>query len=130
MANAYEVIPAPGFWTGPEYTNPEILYSANPAPVMKGVTIAGGTGVIAAGTVMARNSTTKKWGPYANGGANGMGTPVGVLRTAVDATGTRDVQGNVVLGGYIKLNALVGMDSAAITALNGTTNAAMGFFKF
>lgn len=34
---------------------------------------------IPAGTVMAKNSTTGQWAPFAVGGANGLGTPAGVL---------------------------------------------------
>ena len=131
MANAYEVIPSPGFWTGPEYTNPEILYSTV-GFTQKGVTLAGGQGVLPAGTLLARNSVTKKYVKYANGGANGTGTPVGFLRTGADTggAGARDQQGNVVIAGILKLNMLSGVDGAATTALGGTSNAAMGWYKF
>jgi hypothetical protein len=125
----FERIPSPGY-TSPTgtYAPTEILYSAVGLR-QKGVTLAAGQGILPAGTVIAQHSTTKRYHVYTNGGSNGLGTPVGVLRRAVD-TSTGEQQGNIVISGALKLSLVSGADSGAITSLNARTSSAMGTFIF
>jgi hypothetical protein len=127
--DSFERIPSPGY-TSPthEYKPTEILYSAVGLR-QKGVTLAANQGILPAGTVLAQHTTNKRYYVYANGGANGLGTPVGVLRRAVN-TNTGEQQGNIVISGALKLSLVSGADSNAITALNARTSAAMGTFIF
>ncbi len=127
--DSFERIPSPGF-TSPthEYAPTEILYSAVGLR-QKGVTLAANQGILPAGTVLAQHSSTKRYHVYANGGSNGLGTPVGVLRRAVN-TNTGEQQGNIVISGALKLSLVSGADSNAITALNARTSSAMGTFIF
>lgn len=126
--DSFERIPSPGFVSPThEYVPTEILYSAVGLR-QKGVTLAAGQGIIPAGTVLAQHSSTKRYHVYTNGGSNGLGTPVGILRRSVD-TSTGEQQGNIVTSGQLKLSMVSGADSSAITALNARTSAAMGFFQ-
>ncbi len=131
MANAYEVIPAPGYWKGNEYTDPEILYSTV-GFTQKGVTLAGGQGILPAGTVLGQKTSDKKYYAYDNAGSGGIGTARGVLRKAVNTgtAGAPDQLGNIVIAGILKLNMVSGADAAAITDLGATTDSVRGTFKF
>jgi hypothetical protein len=127
--DSFERIPSPGYSSPTHsYAPQEILYSTA-GFTQKGVTLAASQGILPAGTVLAQNTVTKRYVVYANGGANGAGTPVGILRRAVD-TRTGEQQGNIVIQGILKLSMVSGADSNAITTLNAATNAAMGTFKF
>jgi len=130
MANdSFEKIPSPGFVSPTHsYAPTEILYSAVGLR-QKGVTLAANQGILPAGTVLAQHSSNKRYYVYTNGGANGLGTPVGILRRAVN-TNTGEQQGNIVISGALKLALVSGADSNAITSLNARTSAAMGTFIF
>jgi hypothetical protein len=127
--DSFERIPSPGF-TSPthSYAPTEILYSTA-GFTQKGVTLAANQGILPAGTVLAQHSTNKRYYVYTNGGANGLGTPVGILRRSAD-TRTGEQQANIVIQGILKLSMVSGADSNAITVLNAATNAGMGTFKF
>jgi hypothetical protein len=130
MANdTFEKIPSPGYSSPTHsYAPTEILYSAVGLR-QKGVTLAANQGILPAGTVLAQHTGNKRYYVYANGGANGLGTPVGILRRAAN-TNTGEQQGNIVISGALKLALVSGADSGAITALNARTSAAMGSFIF
>lgn len=106
----------------------------------KGVTMAGGQGVIAAGTVMGRVTSTKKYVPYTDAATNGAGsdTALGVLRESVDTgtggappTGTNmDALGDIVMSGILKNSLLVGLTASAITDLNGRVDTPRDYFIF
>lgn len=68
------------------------------------------------GQVMAKKTSTGKYVAYVNGGADGTGTPVGILGTDVEATGG-DVQGFLYVTGEFNQNALTGFEEAGRTAL-------------
>jgi hypothetical protein len=127
--DSFEKIPSPSF-TSPthSYAPTEILYSTA-GFTQKGVTLAAGQGILPAGTVLAQNTTTKRYVVYVNGGSTGTGTPVGILRRAAD-TSTGEQQANIVIQGILKLALVSGADSAAITSLNARTSAALGTFTF
>lgn len=132
MATAYERLPVPGF-TSPtsEYTDPEILYSAIGA-VQKGVTLAGGQGILPAGTVLARKTSDKKYYVYNNSGSGGLEVARGVLRRAADtgSAGSADQLGNILIAGILKYSALSGSDSGALTDLGATVDSVRDTFKF
>lgn len=130
--NVYQKLPVPGYYKGPEYTDPEILYSTA-AFTQKGVTLAAGQGILPAGTVLGRKTSDKKYYAYNNAGTGGLDTARGVLRRAVD-TGTdtagADQLGNLVIQGILKANMVSGADSAAITDLGATVDQIRNTFKF
>lgn len=131
MTTAYQKIPVPGFTSGPEATDPELLYSYARFS-QKGVTLAGGQGILPVGTVLARKTSDKKYYVYNNAGSGGLETARGVLRRAVDtgAAGSADQLGNIVVSGILKLSLVSGADSAALTDLGATTDTVLGTFKF
>ncbi len=132
MATVYEKIPVPGV-TSPTstYTDPEILYSTA-GYTQKGVTLAGGQGILPAGTVLARKTADKKYYVYNNSGSGGLEVARGILRRGVDtgAAGAADQLGNIVIAGILKNSLLSGADSSALTDLGAVTNTVMDTFKF
>jgi len=106
----------------------------------KGVTLAGSQGVLEAGTLLARNSSTKKYVKYDNDGANDTDVCRGVLRNAVD-TGSTDILANIVVSGIVKA-ALVATNNsfasgvsdadylAAVVDLNGRLDTVSDMFIF
>ncbi len=129
MATVYQKIPVPGF-TSPtkDFTDPEILYSTV-GYTQKGVTLAGGQGILPAGTVLARKTSDKKYYVYNNSGSGGLDTARGVLRRAVDTT-SGDQLSNIVIAGILKNSLLSGADSAALTDLGATVDTVRDTFKF
>lgn len=134
MAQEYvgNVIPSPGFWKGNDSGDPELLYSTARF-TQKGVTLAAGQGPLPVGTVLAQRTTDKKWVAYNNSGADGAGTARGFLRRGVD-TGAdpngKEFQGNIVISGILKLPLLNGLDSAAVSDLNGRQDDSFDTFTF
>lgn len=134
MANEYvgNIIPAPSFVRGNVSDDDELLASTARF-TQKGVTLAPGVGILKLGTVMAQRTSDKKWVAYNNGGSGGAEVARGVLRRGVD-TGTdtagRVFQGNVVISGILKLDRVVGSDSAAIADLNARTDSVLNMFIF
>lgn len=134
MATQYQKIPVPGYVNPTaDYTEPEILYSTA-AFTQKGVTIAAGQGVLAAGTVLGRKTADKKYYAYSNALADGREQASGVLRRAVDtglvAGAANDQLGNMVIMGILKLALLVGNDAAAMNELGAVKDDVRGTFKF
>lgn len=128
-------IPAAGITRGPYIPNEEILYSTV-GLTQKGVTLAAGQGILVAGTVLARRTDTKLYTKFVNGGGNGTGTPVGVLRRTVetgsDANGQK-YMGNVIIAGILKLTAVSsanGGTSNLLTPMNAVVNDVFKYFKF
>lgn len=134
MATAYQKLPVPGFVNPTtDYTDPEILYSTV-GFTQKGVTIASGQGVLAAGTVLGMKTSDKKYYAYSNAASNGVETARGVLRRAVDTgvtvSAANDQVSNIVIAGILKLSKVVGSDAAALTDLGATVDTVRGTFKF
>ncbi len=117
---AFGNIPSPTFSQKAEVKPGDILAAYSPPPINKGVTIKSGQNLVA-GAALARETATKKYVAYSPGGAGGVGTVKGFLRQSVDATGG-DKQGNIVLGGVLKLSKLTA-SGAAITTLETPLNA-------
>lgn len=131
---AYQKLPVPGFVspTG-TYIDPEILYSTA-GFTQKGVTIATGQGVLAAGTVIGQKTSDKKYYAYNNANSDGTQVARGVLRRAVDtgASGATDGDqvSNMVIQGILKYSMLVGADAAALTDLGMVIDTVRGTAKF
>lgn len=132
MADQYvgNIIPAPGFFPGDTLTDDELLASYARF-TQKGATLAAGQGIVQLGTVMAQRTADKLWVKYNNAGSGGAEVARGVLRRAVD-TGTdtagKRYQGNIVISGILKLDRVVGSDSAALTDLNARTDSVLNMF--
>lgn len=109
----------------------ELLYSAH-AFTQKGVTLAGGQGILPIGTVLGQKTSNKKWYVYATGNSDGTQTARGILRNAVDtgSAGAADQQANIVIRGILKLSLVSGADSGAITTLGARTDTVLGTFVF
>ncbi len=131
MTTAYQKLPVPGYSQGATYTDPEILYSTV-GFTQKGVTLAGGQGILPAGTVLGQKTADKKYYVYDNAGSGGVATARGVLRRAVDTgpAGSADQLGNIVIAGILKSTLVSGADSAALTDLGATVDSVRGTFKF
>lgn len=131
MTSAFQKLPVPGYTQGASYTDPEILYSTV-GFTQKGVTLAGGQGILPAGTVLGQKTSDKKYYVYSNAGSGGIDTARGVLRRAVDtgAAGSADQLGNIVIAGILKSTMVSGADAAALTDLGATVDSVRGTFKF
>ena len=68
---------------------------------------AGGADVLAAGTIMARLTSTGKWGIYAPAGSLGLEIAKGVLTYEVTATGAGDVPLAVLVRGTVNQDRLI-----------------------
>jgi hypothetical protein len=125
-------VPAPGHFTTPYSTDDELLYSTARF-TQKGITLKTGQGLVLMGTVMGIITATQRWVPYATGNSNGSQVARGVLRTNVE-TGTdaagHEYQGNLVIGGMLKLAKIIGADAGALTALDARTDSVFGYFSF
>lgn len=132
---AGNAIPAAGITRGPNVPDDEILYSTV-GFTQKGVTLAAGKGVVYAGTVLARRTSTKLYEKWSNGGGDGIGTPVGVLRKTVDTGSDADGQkylANIVVAGILKLSKVSSANGGVanvLTGLGATVNEVLGTFKF
>jgi len=65
----------------------ELLLSVSAGYTQRGVTLAGGQGMLPTGTVIARHSATGKYFVYQSGATDGRQTPLGILRDARDTGG-------------------------------------------
>lgn len=130
----YQKLPVPGF-TNPtaDYVDPEILYSTV-GFTQKGVTIAAGQGVLAAGTVLGQKTSDKKYYAYDNSKGDGTQVARGILRRPVDtgvvANASDDQVSNIVIAGILKYGLLVGVDAAALTDLGMVVDTVRGTAKF
>lgn len=133
MAVDYEKIPVPGYTQGDTFTDPELLYSTARF-TQKGVTLAGGQGVLKAGTLLGRKTSDKKYYVYDNVKADGTEVARGVLRRGVDTgpAGSTDQLGNIVVSGILKNSMISGAGTNAITDavadLNAKVDSVMGTF--
>lgn len=129
MAEQFERLPVPGFTTGDVTNDPELMASIANGYHQKGVTIAGGQGILPIGTVLARKTSDKKYYVYNNGGSGGVEVARGILRKAVD-TSKGDQLANIVYSGVVKNNLVSGADSAAITDLGARVDTVANTFTF
>jgi hypothetical protein len=128
----YEKIPVPGYVSPTQtYVDTEILYSTV-GFTQKGVTLAGGQGILPAGTVLAQKASDKKYYVYNNAGSGGLDTARGILRrdTNTGPAGSADQLGNIVIAGILKNNLVSGADAAALVDLGATVDTVRNTFKF
>jgi hypothetical protein len=149
MPDSYEIGTGPGFnKTTHEYGAPvgtaayqdqflteavQELLASTVAYRQRGVTLAGGQGVLPTGCVLAQDTTTGKYYAYAVGGSNGRNVAVGILRDGRNTTPSgvaTDVQGNLVWSGALNLSLISGTDTTSLvaTAGGGFGSAAQGAF--
>lgn len=95
----------------------------------EGGTIAQAAGALASGTVLGRLDANDKYVAYDDTNMDGSETAVAVLAKAVDAT-DGDVLGEIIVGGVLKHDQLVGLDAAAVTDLNGREDTVRNEFSF
>lgn len=135
MATAYEKLPVPGYTKGDDFVDPELLYSTARF-TQKGVTLAGGQGVLKAGTLLGRKTADKKYYVYDNSKSDGTEVARGVLRRGVDtgSAGSADQLGNIVISGILKNAMISGAGTNAITDavadLNAKVDTVTGTFTF
>lgn len=127
---AGNAIPVPGFDRGTSVADDELLYSTA-GFTQKGVQLKSGQGVLLLGTVLARETSTKKYVKYVSGGSDGTGTAVGVLRKTLDtgAAGSKEYFGNIVIAGILKLDKVSSANGGTPAVLNAVTNTVFGTFK-
>lgn len=84
----------------------ELLLSVNAGYTQKGVTLAGGQGVLPTGAVLARHTASGLYTLYQSGATDGRQIPVGILRDARDTGGAGGAtttlvgpNGNITLSG-------------------------------
>jgi hypothetical protein len=149
MPDSYEIGTGPGY-TKPthEYGSPvgtagyqdsflteavQELLASTVAYRQRGVTLAGGQGVLPTGCVLAQDVTTGKYWAYAVAGANGRAVAIGILRDARNTTPggvSTDTQGNLVWSGALNLSLISGTDTTSLVAgaFGGFGSAAAGAF--
>lgn len=86
------------------------------------------TGSFTGGSSPAVNVTTATQGGSSTG-SGGAQTARAILRKGVDTT-SGDFLGNLIFGGVVFLNKIVGLDSRARTQLGGRIDPIMGWFDF
>lgn len=104
----------------------ELLASMGPYR-QRGVTLAGGQGVLPTGCVIGRQTATGKYFVYKSTNSDGTQVALGFLRNARDTGGasspagkpSTDCQGNLVYAGALNLAAISGTDTGGLFAGTG-----------
>lgn len=78
--------------------------------------VAASASVLARGQVMAYNTSTNKWVPFANGGANGTGTALAILTEQLEISASDYKNALLTFKGPLLVADLVGYDANAITS--------------
>lgn len=126
----------------------ELLFSVNAGYTQKGITLAGGQGVVPTGAVLARHTASGLYVLYQAGASDGRQTPIGILRDARDTgysggtlvgpngnlsvSGTATTyasggsgkaatmaQGNLVYRGVLNANLISGTDTTSLVTGTG-----------
>jgi len=107
----------------------EIMAAYSPPPLIKGITIPSGEGVLEAGTVMGRVTASKKYVAYDDTAVDGSQVARGILRNSIDCTDA-DGLGDLVMSGIVKLSKIIGLDAAATTDLNARSDTDRDYYIF
>lgn len=122
------VIPTPNQTPGDTFDDDEILYSTH-YYVQEGCTPGPNQGVLAAGTVMAYDTTDKRWYAYNQAGTNGRNTARAILRRAINTTkGPQST--NILVTGCVRLSAIHGLTPAAMTQLGAVAHPERDLLRF
>lgn len=114
---------------GDEFHAPRVqeLLASTHAFSQRGVTLAGGQGLLPTGTVLAQQTSSGKYFAYAAGGSGGLAVALGVLRDGRDTGGASspsgkaaaDALGNMVFMGVLNLGLVSGTDTTSLVAAAG-----------
>jgi len=88
----------------------------------RGVTLAGGQGVLPTGCVLARKTTDGKYYAYSAAGSTGLNVALGLLRDARDTSPggvATDCLGNLVISGIVDLGQVSGTDTQSLVLSTG-----------
>jgi Bacteriophage lambda head decoration protein D len=120
----------------------------------RGVTLAGGNGILPTGCVLAQQTANQLYYPYSATASDGTQTALGLLRDARDTGGTSDPTGktstpclgNLIYSGTVDLSLVSGTDTTSLvpntgggvgsgttgvkTQLNARIDQAVGYFIF
>lgn len=131
MAEGFgDVLQVPGTSEIAEVKPGDIIAAMGHGLYQKGRTLLKDQGLLAAGTVMARVTASKKWVAYNEAGTDdGRRVAAGILRENVQTDG-EDVFGNIVFSGILKNSKLVGVDANAITDLGARVDTNADTFIF
>lgn len=131
MSEVGNIVPVPSF-DRKGYTTDKELLASTIGFTQRGVTLAGGQGILSLGTVIGRKTADKLYYVYNSGNGDGTEVPRAVLRSSVD-TGTNAGKrffGQAVYAGILKNNLLSGADANAITVLNARQDTVNNLFSF
>jgi hypothetical protein len=131
--NVGDIIPVPSYNEAATFSTDLELQYSTVGFTQKGATLKPGQGVLALGTILAKDPATRKYVKY-----TGTGDAVGVLRTTVDTGADAAApgrQGNVVIAGILNLGIIADANgssalAAGVTALGARTSDVLGTFKF
>src|ERR1700731_727333 len=93
------------------------LLASTVAYRQRGVTLAGGQGVLPTGCVLAQNTATGLYYVHTSGGSNGQNVPVGILRDARNTSPngvSTACQGNLVWSGALNASLISGTDTTSL----------------
>lgn len=128
----YPKLPVPGFTNPTKTHTPTEILASTHALVKQGCTLAGGQGILPAGTVLGYKTSNKKYYVYDNSASDGTEVARGILLEAVDtnADSNADQLAVIVVAGVLKNSKLSGADSSAITDLNARQDTVRDLFIF
>lgn len=134
MASGYvgNILLSPGYQKNGAAFDDELLASTGGGFTQRGVTLAGGQGILPLGCILGQVTATKKWKVYVQGNSDGTQVPRGVLRNQVDtnANSNSDVQGNIVIAGILVNDRVSGADANALTVLKARQDTIFNTFTF
>lgn len=109
---------------GDEFHAPKVkeLLQSYARFTQRGVTLAGGQGVLVTGTVLARKTADGKYYAYSAAANDGRQTALGLLRDSRDTTPggvSTDCLGNLVISGIVDLAQVSGTDTTSLILSTG-----------
>ncbi len=111
-----------------EVANKEILSSYDEGIVARGCIIVANTADIVPGRVLGRVTASGKYTIYNPAAGDGSQVAVAIAANFAKQNAAQDQQIHMYLRGNFKLDQLVGLDAAAVTALGGRQDSANNLF--
>jgi len=144
--DSYDFVPVPTFLKpthtygstfGDEFHAPAVLelLASTTGWRQRGVVLAGGQGILPTGTVLGFSTSQEAYVVYKSTNTDGSQVALGFLRNGVNTNagtnGAAQATGGVMVDRGVVFSAVTsGLDSNAITNLNGRVDAAVGLFYF